>query len=140
MAKIVSARDAVKLIQDGQTIATSGFVGNGHPEALTAALEERFIADTLHQLCSQDYPRDRYEIIVVDGLSEDRTRNVVAEFVKEHPGIDIRVLSNPGEWSSAGRNIGVWYSAIRAATIEVNENDQIVKLAPLRIVKSGGKR
>ena len=40
----------------------------------------------------------------------------------------------------SGRNIGVWYSAIRAATIEVNENGQIVKLAPLRIVKSGGKR
>ncbi|MGD9044739.1 MAG: hypothetical protein PVG06_13555 [Desulfobacterales bacterium] len=37
----------------------------------------------------------------------------------------------------SGRNVGVWYSAISAATIEVNENGQIVNLAPLRIAKSG---
>jgi propionate CoA-transferase len=43
MAKIISAMEAAKLIQDNVTISTSGFVGNGHPEALTAALEERFI-------------------------------------------------------------------------------------------------
>jgi hypothetical protein len=39
----------------------------------------------------------------------------------------------------SGRNIGVWYSAIRAAAIEVNENGQIVNLAPIRIVKTGGR-
>ncbi len=45
MAKVISAQNAAKLIQNGQTVATSGFVGNGHPEALTAALEERFISE-----------------------------------------------------------------------------------------------
>ncbi|MBP1763384.1 MAG: carA 4 [Firmicutes bacterium] len=42
MAKFITAAEAAKLIKDGDTIGTSGFVGNGHPEALTAAIEERF--------------------------------------------------------------------------------------------------
>jgi hypothetical protein len=36
-----------------------------------------------------------------------------------------------------GRNVGVWYSAMRAAAVEVNENGQIVKLAPLIPMKGG---
>jgi len=40
--------------------------------------EERFIASTLDQIFSQDYPKTRYEIIVADGMSDDRTRSIVA--------------------------------------------------------------
>jgi propionate CoA-transferase len=41
--KIVSAREAVLLIQDGDTLATTGFVGIGFPENIAVALEQRFI-------------------------------------------------------------------------------------------------
>jgi len=43
MNKIVTADRAVACIQDGDTIATSGFVGTGFPEALAIALEKRFV-------------------------------------------------------------------------------------------------
>ena len=39
----------------------------------------------------------------------------------------------------SGGAVGVWYSAIRAAAVEVNENGQIVNLSPLRIVTRGGQ-
>jgi hypothetical protein len=37
----------------------------------------------------------------------------------------------------AGNDVGVWYSAITAAAVEVNENRQIVKLVPSRVVAIG---
>jgi propionate CoA-transferase len=41
--KIVSAREAVRLIRSGNTLATSGFVGIGFAEAVAIALEERYL-------------------------------------------------------------------------------------------------
>ena len=42
--KIVSSAQAVELIHDGDTVATSGFVGIGFAENIAVALEERFLA------------------------------------------------------------------------------------------------
>jgi propionate CoA-transferase len=44
-AKIMSAHDAVAYIRDGDTVATTGFVGIGFPENLAVALEQRFLSD-----------------------------------------------------------------------------------------------
>src|SRR5256885_17093218 len=41
--KILSAAEAARIVVDGDTVATSGFVGIGFPEALAVALEGRFL-------------------------------------------------------------------------------------------------
>lgn len=41
--KLVTSKEAIGRIRDGDTIAFSGFVGTGTPEALIAALETRFL-------------------------------------------------------------------------------------------------
>jgi len=45
MAKVISALEASKLIKNGDTVGVSGFVGNGHPEALSDAIEKRFLKE-----------------------------------------------------------------------------------------------
>lgn len=66
--------------------------------------EERFIEQTLRQLLAQEYPVDRYEILVADGMSTDNTRSIVQTLAHLHP--HIRLLDNPKRKSSSGRNVG----------------------------------
>ena len=66
--------------------------------------EARFIRDTLGQLLGQDYPSDRYEIIVTDGMSDDGTQDIVREIALEHP--QVKLMENHKRRSSAGRNVG----------------------------------
>jgi len=66
--------------------------------------EECFIASTLDQIISQDYPRDSFEILVVDGISNDDTRRIVLDYCREYP--QIKLMDNPKLLSSAGRNVG----------------------------------
>lgn len=66
--------------------------------------EERSISQVLDCLLAQDYPSDRMEIIVVDGMSTDSTRSkVLAAAVNHH----IRILDNPRRIMATGFNIGV---------------------------------
>jgi propionate CoA-transferase len=48
-ALITTADEAIGAIPSGATVAVGGFVGAGHPEMLTAALERRFIKEGLPQ-------------------------------------------------------------------------------------------
>lgn len=50
--KLCTADEAAALISDGSTVASGGFVGAGHPEAITAAIERRFLqTGQPHGLC-----------------------------------------------------------------------------------------
>lgn len=67
--------------------------------------EEASIGGVLRQLLEQDYDPQYFEILVVDGASADRTRQVVEEIALTHP--QVRLLHNPRIWSSAARNVGL---------------------------------
>ncbi len=67
--------------------------------------EEKFIARCLHSVTAQDYPAGRMEVLVVDGRSEDRSREIVAEFSYRYPLI--KLLDNPKLSAPAGLNLGI---------------------------------
>ena len=65
--------------------------------------EEKHVSQTLEGLLEQDYPGDRYEILVADGGSTDRTVELVASLREKRP--QIRLVSNEGRLSSSARNV-----------------------------------
>jgi glycosyltransferase involved in cell wall biosynthesis len=67
--------------------------------------EAAFIRGTLEQLLNQDYDARRFEVLVVDGRSEDSSREIVRAMQERHP--NLRLLDNPRRLSSAGRNVGI---------------------------------
>jgi succinoglycan biosynthesis protein ExoA len=74
--------------------------------------EEEYIRASLQSLVDQSYPTSECEIIVVDGRSSDRTREIVEEICERNP--QVRRLDNPRGIVSTAMNIG-----IRAARGEV---------------------
>src|SRR5438477_5022656 len=76
--------------------------------------EAVFITKTLCQLLEQDYDRSRFEVIVADGESTDATAALVRALQGRYP--NLHLVSNPGRWSSAGRN----------AALEVSRGEIVV--------------
>ncbi|MDB6121301.1 MAG: hypothetical protein JWQ71_294 [Pedosphaera sp.] len=64
--------------------------------------EEPFIEQSLRAVLKQDYPSERLEIIVADGASTDRTRDIVVSIQSEHA--NVRLIYNPDRIVSAGLN------------------------------------
>lgn len=74
--------------------------------------EERHIALCLDSILASNYPQDRLEIIVVDGMSTDRSPDIVARYAQHHK--NIQLMKNPKKIRVAANNIG-----IRAASGEI---------------------
>ena len=67
--------------------------------------EEKFIGACLDSIIANDYPKDKLEIIVVDGMSADETRNVIERYSNKHQFI--RILDNTKKIIPAAMNIGI---------------------------------
>lgn len=67
--------------------------------------EAAFIEQTLHSVLQQDYPADRMEVIVVDGLSEDGTREIVERMVRSDGRV--RCVDNPERIIPRALNRGI---------------------------------
>jgi glycosyltransferase involved in cell wall biosynthesis len=67
--------------------------------------EEKFIGRCLDSIIAQVFPKDRMEVLVIDGRSTDRTRGIVEEYAKENNFI--KLMDNPGRIQTLATNIGI---------------------------------
>lgn len=67
--------------------------------------EEKYIAQFLESLLLQDYPKDDLEILLVDGMSKDKTREIVAKYTSQYPFIQL--IDNPDKIVPCAMNRGI---------------------------------
>ncbi len=80
--------------------------------------EEKTIRMLLDALARQTYPLVGMEVVIADGMSEDNTKGVIAEFQAQNPELPVRVVDNPKRHIPAALNIG----------IEAARGDYIIRL------------
>ena len=68
--------------------------------------EEKYIGKCLGEWVNQDYPKDRYEILVYDGMSTDRTAEIVKDFERRYPGL-VKYRKNPKKRQVYAFNMGI---------------------------------
>ena len=66
--------------------------------------EAAFIERSLGAVLAQDYPADLLEVLVVDGMSDDGTREIVVQMIESRP--NARLLDNPKRIVPPAMNIG----------------------------------
>ena len=68
--------------------------------------EEKYIENCIDSLLLQDYPQDYMEWIFVDGMSTDRTTELIGAYIEKYPKL-IKLLSNPNKTVPYAMNIGI---------------------------------
>ena len=70
--------------------------------------EEENIKISLNSLLNQNFPQDKYEIIIIDGESTDNTLNNIKKIIDTYKdNVNIRILNNPKGLLASGWNIGI---------------------------------
>lgn len=73
--------------------------------------EEAYIKQAVLSFLNQEYPKNRMELLLIDGMSEDRTveqaEQAVIQYEKEYEKVKVKYLENPKKNLAAGWNIGI---------------------------------
>jgi len=67
--------------------------------------EGKHIAKCLDSIIANDYPKDKLEVLVIDGMSEDGTREIIERYSQQYP--NIKFLDNPKKIVPTAMNLGI---------------------------------
>ena len=101
---------------------------------IPAKNEEKVIGRCIQSIIDQDYPKDKIEIIVVDGKSTDNTRKIVEEYMSKNPGIIKLVKEKDPNGKPKALNLGLKHST--GEIIGVFDADSILEKDTLNKIAS----
>jgi len=67
--------------------------------------EAKFILPCLDSIINQDFPKEKLEVLVINGASEDKTADLIKEYAEKYNFI--KYLENPQKFTAFGLNIGI---------------------------------
>ena len=67
--------------------------------------EEKYIGQFLDSILQQDFPKDNLEILLVDGMSKDKTREIISEYALKFPCL--KLVDNPQQTVPYAMNNGI---------------------------------
>ena len=67
--------------------------------------EEKYIGACIESICQQDFPQKCMEVLFVDGMSTDKTREIIKEYLQSYPFL--RVIDNPKKIVPFAMNLGI---------------------------------
>ncbi|MDI6735232.1 MAG: glycosyltransferase family 2 protein [bacterium] len=67
--------------------------------------EERFISKCLDSIIAQDYPKDKLKVLVIDGMSEDGTRETIQRYTQQYS--NIKLWDNLKKIVPTAMNLGI---------------------------------
>lgn len=67
--------------------------------------EEKYIARCIDSILRQDYPKDDLEVLFIDGMSTDRSREIIQRYCDEYPFLHL--LKNPHKIVPYAMNQGI---------------------------------
>lgn len=67
--------------------------------------EEKFIGKCLDSIVSQNYPKEKLEVFVIDGASRDETKEIVQNYSRRYSCI--KILDNPKRIAPVALNFGI---------------------------------
>lgn len=88
--------------------------------------EERFIAKSLEKLLSIDYPKGKYEVLVIDDGSTDRTY----EIAKKYESKNVRIFKKKNTGKASSMNFGI--KRTRYEYVAVMDADSFLQRNALR--------
>lgn len=98
---------------------------------------EQVIKDTIESLLKLNYPKTKYEIIIVDNNSQDNSKEILTKYSKQYPNIKL-FFQNRNLGFSKGNNVGI--KKAKGEFVALLNNDCVVEKNWLKeLVKAANK-